>query len=636
MGQIRIMPEALANQIAAGEVVERPASVVKELVENAIDAGSQMIQVELKEAGIQAIRVTDDGLGMSEEDLQMAFQPHATSKIYDVHDLFNIHTLGFRGEALASIGSVAKVTLTSKRSADETSHYIVVEGSTITDQGKAAARPGTSILVESLFYNTPARLKHLKSLRTELRHSIQFVQNIALGYPHIRFILKNDGETIFQTAGRGDLRQAIANVYQPAIARDLLAIQGEDNDFRIEGFISPATLTRTSKQYIHLMINHRPVRHYGLNETLIRAYGRQLMTGRYPIAVIDINLDARLLDVNVHPTKQTVRLSKEEELADLIKQAVIDALEVSNPVPSVEVEDVSGPRFDLQAEPLYEQASLPLTAKASEPEIGQSQRYEAFEQDPLPTQPAYIEEHTNAFQKEKPDTIELAAEPTMSQDPLAQEVSQPVLETEQEQKLAFSDLRYVGQIHGTYLVAEGERGFYLIDQHAAQERIRYEQFMKETPEIQQQQLLMPMLFNFTADEMLQIEERTEALHALGVYLEVFGPTTMQMESYPNWIEAAEVEGVVRDLVEMVVEKPNLTVSEYQEAAIIMQSCRGAIKANHRLSNEEAIDLIQAMDGLDDPYHCPHGRPVFVEFTSNTLEKLFKRIQDPHASHARSY
>ena len=345
MGKIQQMPEALANQIAAGEVVERPASVVKELVENAIDAGAQTIRVELREAGIQQVKVIDDGEGMDAEDLAKAFLPHATSKLYDVHDLFQIKSLGFRGEALASIGSVAKVRVESMQAGAEAGHYIEIAGSQVQAQGMTSARKGTTLTVDSLFYNTPARLKHLSSLKTELKHSLNFIQDIAMAYPDIRFHLVNDGQTIFQSFGTGDLRQTIANVYQPALARQLIGLEAENLDFKIRGYISPPQLTRTSKHYIHWMINGRAVRSYALTELLLRAYGRQLMIGRYPLAVIAIELDPRLVDVNVHPTKQTVRLSKENELGQLLTQAVVDSLASLNPVPNAQVQELAGGRL---------------------------------------------------------------------------------------------------------------------------------------------------------------------------------------------------------------------------------------------------------------------------------------------------
>ena len=638
MGIIKQMPDFLANQIAAGEVVERPASVVKELVENAIDAESTQIIVELIEAGIQQIKVSDNGKGIIAEDLPMAFMAHATSKIYETTDLFNINSLGFRGEALASIGSVSKVRVESMTEDDDSRHFIEIEGSKIIEEGLTQAKIGTTVEVNSLFYNTPARLKHLKTIKTELSHSLKFIQNIALAYPNIRFKLTHNGQEIFASHGNDNLQQVIASVYQPALARDLIPIQSESDDFSINGFISKPTLTRTSKQYIHWIINGRSVKSYMLDEVLIKAYGRQLMIGRYPIAIIRIQLDPRLVDVNVHPTKQTVRLSKEDELSELITQAVHRTLDVVNPIPSLEESDLPNVnRNNTNYDPVQFNFTQKILSTNNEPNRGQDTEPEAKLTD-------YKEQLQNALNNNGSNRSSSIGEPTevnyQRSEPTNETIQttdfdpsttnkQPVEESKRY-SLDFYSLRYVGQIHGTYLIAENETGFYLIDQHAAQERIRYEDLMNEEVDVSiQQQLLMPIIINFTTSEMEIISELEEQFEKLGLYLELMGPTSYKLESYPDWLYYEEVEGLVTDLVELLNKQPNLTVQELKERSIIMQSCRGAIKANHYLDDKQAIALIHGLDGLEDPYHCPHGRPVFVEFDQNTLEKLFKRIQDTH-------
>lgn len=638
MGIIKQMPDFLANQIAAGEVVERPASVVKELVENAIDAESTQIIVELIEAGIQQIKVSDNGKGIIAEDLPMAFMAHATSKIYETTDLFNINSLGFRGEALASIGSVSKVRVESMTEDDDSRHFIEIEGSKIIEEGLTQAKIGTTVEVNSLFYNTPARLKHLKTIKTELSHSLKFIQNIALAYPNIRFKLTHNGQEIFASHGNDNLQQVIASVYQPALARDLIPIQSESDDFSINGFISKPTLTRTSKQYIHWIINGRSVKSYMLDEVLIKAYGRQLMIGRYPIAIIRIQLDPRLVDVNVHPTKQTVRLSKEDELSELITQAVHRTLDVVNPIPSLEESDLPNVnRNNTNYDPVQFNFTQKILSTNNEPNRGQDTEPEAKLTD-------YKEQLQNALNNNGSNRSSSIGEPTevnyQRSEPTNETIQttdfdpsttnkQPVEESKRY-SLDFYSLRYVGQIHGTYLIAENETGFYLIDQHAAQERIRYEDLMNEEVDVSiQQQLLMPIIINFTTSEMEIISELEEQFEKLGLYLELMGPTSYKLESYPDWLYYEEVEGLVTDLVELLNKQPDLTVQELKERSIIMQSCRGAIKANHYLDDKQAIALIHGLDGLEDPYHCPHGRPVFVEFDQNTLEKLFKRIQDTH-------
>lgn len=646
MGIIKQMPDVLANQIAAGEVVERPASVVKELVENSIDAQSTNIIVELKEAGIQQIIVSDNGHGMIAEDLAMAFLPHATSKIYETMDLLTINSLGFRGEALASIGSVSKVRVESKTTESQSGNFIEIAGSEIVQVGKSQARNGTIITVDSLFYNTPARLKHLKTIKTELSHSLKFIQNIAMAYPNIRFTLIHDDQKLFSSYGNNNLQQVIANVYHPNIARDLIEIQGSSDDFLVKGFISTPTLTRTGRHYIHWFINGRSVKSYMLDEVLVKAYDKQLMIGKYPIAVIDIQLDPRLVDVNVHPTKQTVRLSKEEELGELVQLAVRKALNVINPIPSLSEADLPN---NNAGKTNYESVPLGFTYKQkneSQSDSLQEHLKQALNNDRSIGQGKQIklerDKHSDNFEinEEYPPqlndvevNIGFQSEPTFEiNDQVEDESTSSINEAETESPYAldFHSLRYVGQIHGTYLIAESENGFYLIDQHAAQERIRYESLMKEEIKVNiQQQLLMPFIFNFSQTEMLVVSEFVGKFENIGIYLELMGPTSYKLESYPDWMYYEEVERTVLDLIELFQKNKELTVQQIKEQSIIMQSCRGAIKANHYLDEKQAIQLIHDMDGLDDPYHCPHGRPVFVEFNQTTLEKLFKRIQDSH-------
>lgn len=674
MGKIKQMSSALANQIAAGEVVERPASVVKELVENAIDANSRHIQIEVIEAGIQQIKVIDDGDGMSAEDLSMSFKEHATSKIYTVHDLFNIHSLGFRGEALASIASVSKMrlesTLNPARETTETGpqveeigqepitgNYVKVEGGQIIETGKTAPRPGTIIEVNSLFYNTPARLKHLSSIRTEMRHILKMIQDLSLAYPDIQFRLLSDGQVLMQSAGNGDLKQTIANIYRPAIARQLVSLEKENLEFSLAGYISPPQLTRTSRQNIHWLVNGRTIRSPMLTNVLVKAYGRQLMIGRYPLAVIHINLDPRLVDVNVHPTKQTIRLSKEDELAALLTEAVKELLQTINPVPSVGqlVDPPNKPQRPVQQGSLNQTEFDYHYPRLREKELSAEEKLEDDGQDQESAAAEYLSSekrrdanypsslsHSNQSSNFAGRVEEKNSHPlsnSASSSALTDSPSSDIIEDRSGKQIGlsagqhhinFAALRYVGQIHGTYLIAESDQGFYLIDQHAAQERMRYEQLMAEKTDITlQQQLLIPLILNFDAVEQSLVEEHQDKLAEMGLHLQAFGPHSYQMESYPAWVNVDELEKNIPDLLDRLQRQPDLTIAQLQEATIVMQSCRGAIKANHYLDNRQALQLIDSMQDLNNPYHCPHGRPVFIEFDQKSIEKLFKRIQDSH-------
>lgn len=617
MGIIQQMSPALANKIAAGEVVERPASVVKELVENSIDAGATDITVELLEAGIQQVKVTDNGKGMSPDDLHLSIEPHASSKIYRPQDLFRINSLGFRGEALASISSISKLKIESgqKEATDESAgtYYIDVEDSKIIDHGPASNLYGTRVTVDSIFYNTPARLKHLKSLRTELRHILTAIQDIALAHPGIRLRLLNDGQEVFQSYGRKDLRQTIANVYQPTIARDLLPIQGADNDFKITGYVSPPRLTRTNRYYMHWIVNGRAVRSYVLNRALLDAYDKQLMIGRFPISVINIELDPRLVDVNVHPTKQTVRISKEDHLVDLIRQAVGETLGLHNPVPQAKA-----PR---QTQTATIQEEIPLTYQPPQPSQAPiDTRESTLPKDSSPQFSQIFGSDDSSMEAVNEFTV---AETVEELPPLSSHEVDPVIH---EKKVDFSLIRYLGQIHGTYLIAEYPGGFYLIDQHAAQERINYEKLLKGTADTyHQQSLLVPVIIQLSPSDTQSFYLVKERLEGLGLFLSEFGPQSFQMDSYPAWIEVDKLEETVNDLIQMLLTQPSLTVAQIKEDAIIMEACRSSIKANEYLDKDQAYALIMSLEPLDDPFHCPHGRPVFIDFDQQSIEKMFQRI-----------
>lgn len=631
MAKIKQMTTALANQIAAGEVVERPSSVVKELVENSIDAGADQIDIQLIQSGIQSIQVTDNGSGMDQADLLMACLPHATSKIFNVHDLFHIHSLGFRGEALASISSVARLRIASGLNQADThkGYYVYLEDSNLIDQGVCPPIKGCIVEVKDLFYNTPARLKHLASLKTELRHSLNIIQDLALAYPGISFKLSNDGQNIISTNGKGDFLQAIANVYQPSIARQMLEISAKDKDFSLEGYISPPQLTRASRTAIHWMVNGRPVKSSLLTNVLLKAYGKQLMIGRFPLAMIQIRLDPQLVDVNVHPRKQTIRLSKEDELCHLLTQVCQERLNHTRTVP-----EAGDSLFKAINSKKTTHKTMTLEESlAKEKSVDPTNSFSSLDSN-FERAKDYVNEDTNLMDKERNASIndfqkfEKIEENAFDQSNRENKITS--VGGHDRAGIDFNQLRYVGQIHGSYLIAESERGFYLIDQHAAQERIRYEMFMsQEIDPNQHQSLLIPMVFQFDPNLDALFLENEAKLRAMGLELEPFGLRSYQLEYYPIWLEADELETLIPEIIERLASQPDLSPRDLKEASLIMQSCRGAIKANHHLSNQEAETLIKEMQYLKDPYHCPHGRPVFVEFDQQTIEKLFKRIMDSH-------
>ena len=595
MGHIRLMDEPLSNKIAAGEVVERPASVVKELVENAIDAGSTSIDIYLEEAGLQTIQITDNGSGMDEEDAILSFSRHATSKIANEYDLFRIRTLGFRGEALASIASVSKVALwTSDGSTTGTS--IEIEGSHVKKQQAGALRKGTDIKVSQLFFNTPARLKYMKTIQTELGHIIDLINRLALCYPSIAFKLSHGEQVLLHTNGRGDLQQVIAAIYGMAIAKKMIPFEGESSDYRIHGYASLPEITRASKNYLTLFVNGRWVKHYSVQQSIVNAYHTFLPIERYPLVILNIVGDPYLTDVNVHPSKQHIRLSKEKELQQLVEDTIRNTIRSIMRAPEI--------------------AEKPKKA------ISSSEQMDLWKSKPV--QPTYSENRSMHTFNKTSDTS-MVKEQVDHQEPFI-----PPMENMQavSTKEPFPELDIVGQIHGTYIVAQSVDGFYLIDQHAAQERIKYEFFRDKVGEVEageRQSLLIPLSMHYSADEALRLKEYANQLEEVGVSLEEFGPTTFIVRDHPVWFPKGFEEEIVKELVEQVLTGRKVDVKKLREDAAIMMSCKRSIKANHFLTKDDMTKLLFDLRQAEHPFTCPHGRPVIVHFSTYEIEKMFKRV-----------
>ena len=624
MSTIQILSETLANQIAAGEVVERPASVVKELVENAIDAGSTQIKVEIEEAGLQRIIVTDNGAGIPSNEVERAFERHATSKLYSTEDLFRIRSLGFRGEALPSIASVSEMMIDTAEEGKPGKH-VHLKGGVIVENTSAASRRGTTIRIEQLFYNTPARLKHIRSLKTEISHVTNYMNRFALSHPDISFEFYNDGNQILKSVGNGDIRQAIAGVYGVSVAKKMRKIEAENFDFKVTGYSSLPELTRANNSYITLIVNGRFIRNYALNRAVISGYGSTLMVGRYPISVIKIEMDPLLLDVNVHPTKQQIRISNEEELGKLIREALHDTMyqevripqsysEVAPPPVRQREEKPEQTNFDFRSSNQTESRQEPTRQWDGMQNSPQSVNEESPQSMDEPTTPPVL---THEIEKD-----ESALE-------IAEMANRRNYNKEAEQQ--FPELEYIGQLHGTYLLTQNEEGLYFIDQHAAQERIKYEYYKALLAEDADamQELLVPIVLEYPSDEVMIISENLEVLADAGVSLESFGQNSFIVREHPTWILPGQEQSTIEEMIDFFLERKNLTVGMFREATAIMMSCKRSIKANHRLSDAEAIALIEQLPSCENPYNCPHGRPVLVKLTTRDLEKMFKRIQDSH-------
>ncbi|HBY83249.1 MULTISPECIES: DNA mismatch repair endonuclease MutL [Staphylococcus] len=648
MGKIKELQTSLANKIAAGEVVERPSSVVKELLENAIDAQSTEINIEVEQSGVASIRVVDNGTGIEADDLSLVFHRHATSKLDADDDLFHIRTLGFRGEALASISSVSKVTLRTCTD-NESGHEIYAENGEIINQKPAKAKKGTDILVESLFYNTPARLKYIKSLYTELGKITDIVNRMAMSHPDIRISLVSDGKTLLKTNGSGKTNEVMAEIYGMKVAKDLVHITGDTSDYHLEGYVARPEHSRSNKHYISIFINGRYIKNFVLNKAIVEGYHTLLTIGRYPICYINIQMDPILVDVNVHPTKLEVRLSKEEQLYDLIVEKIREAFK----------DKILIPKNDLDTHPKknkvlnsFEQQKLDFERKQNEvqnrPQSSEDERQEDLSattldkvenqnisqvnednESTLFNDSQYINRNHDDYyfnnQKDILNELDNQNETLKQEENQNENDIKGTVSASTRRRVPYMEV--VGQVHGTYIIAQNENGMFMIDQHAAQERIKYEYFREKIGEVtnEVQNLLIPMTFHFSKDEQFIIDQYQEELDRVGVHLEHFGGHDYIVNSYPVWFPKAEAEEIIKDMIELVLENKKIDVKKMREDAAIMMSCKKSIKANHYLKNNEMADLIDQLREMEDPFTCPHGRPIIINFSNYELEKLFKRV-----------
>ncbi|HGN9788570.1 TPA: DNA mismatch repair endonuclease MutL [Streptococcus pyogenes] len=653
MTNIIELPEVLANQIAAGEVVERPASVVKELVENAIDAKSSQITVEIEESGLKMIQVTDNGEGMSHEDLPLSLRRHATSKIKSQSDLFRIRTLGFRGEALPSVASISKITI--KTATKEVTHgsLLIATGGEIETLEAISTPTGTKIKVENLFYNTPARLKYMKSLQAELAHIVDVVNRLSLAHPEVAFTLISDGRQLTQTSGTGDLRQAIAGIYGLNTTKKMLAISNADLDFEVSGYVSLPELTRANRNYMTILVNGRYIKNFLLNRAILDGYGSKLMVGRFPIVVIDIQIDPYLADVNVHPTKQEVRISKERELMALISTAISESLKEQDLIPDA-LENLAKSSTRHFSKP--EQTQLPLQSRGLyyDPQKNDFFVKESAVSEKIPETDFYSGAVDNSVKVEKvellphseevigPSSVKHASRPqntfTETDHPNLdlknrQKLSQMLTRLENEGQSVFPELDYFGQMHGTYLFAQGKDGLFIIDQHAAQERVKYEYYRDKIGEVDSslQQLLVPYLFEFSGSDFINLQEKMALLNEVGIFLEVYGHNTFILREHPIWMKEEEITSGVYEMCDMLLLTNEVSIKTYRAELAIMMSCKRSIKANHSLDDYSARNLLLQLAQCQNPYNCPHGRPVLINFSKADMEKMFRRIQENHTS-----
>lgn len=576
---IRILPDHIASQIAAGEVIERPASVVKELVENALDARSDEITIEIRSAGKRLIAVTDNGVGISKSELGLAVSRHATSKLARAEDLFSIETLGFRGEALASIGSVSRMTIESRTADADTGAILRVEGGRMGKLAETGMPPGTRITVQDLFYNVPARLKFLKTDNTERRHIEALVTRYALAYPLVRWQLVVDDTPSLSTSGSGDRREILASLYGVDVAREMLSVDFKEGGTHIHGFISPISLTRSNRREITIFVNGRWVKDTSVAAAIIKAYHTLLMVGRYPIVVLFLDMPPETVDVNVHPAKAEVRFREGNLVFTRTQRAVRRALLAYSPVPDLRPRELWGGRGEATPQPSADpgwQMSAEISPHGAEAENAD---------------PARIHIHTGAADG---DALPL--------------------------------LRLVGQVAATYLVAEGPDGLYLIDQHAAHERVLFEQLMAQQTQEQvpAQALLEPVNVVLPPEKARLLEAQLPVLDKLGFDVENFGPNTYTVRAIPALIVGGDPEAALNVLVEDF-EEDETPLASAIEAKITARICkRMAVKGGQTLSPEEQRALLHNLENCQSPRTCPHGRPTMIHLSAGLLERQFGR------------
>lgn len=604
MQKIKQLDDILANKIAAGEVIERPANVVKELVENSIDANSNKIDVIIEEGGLNLIQVIDNGEGMVKEDALLCFSRHATSKIKDEQDLFCIQTLGFRGEAIPSIASISNFEL--KTSTGEKGTTVIYQYGKFISCDESDCKKGTDIKVKKLFQNVPARLKYIRSINAEFANIQTYLERLSLSHPDISFTLINNGKIVYKTNGNGNLLEVISNIYGLNVAKNMIPVNFEDDEFTVSGFISKIDINRASKNHIVTMVNSRVVKNKITTDSINNAYRRYLVDKRFPIAIVNIEIDPFLVDVNVHPSKLEVRFSKEYKLKDLVYQGISDALSKVNLTYSPPVTN-SRPKFvpDLQ--------QMDFEFKYDE-----QSNDEKIENENILDKRVYQE----TILENKIDTINESKKEYIVPD--KQIVESKI---EPKPKIMKKKLLVKGQIHGSYIICEDDTGMYIVDQHAGQERINYEYYLEKYAnlDLSMRDLLVPITLEYPMSEFLIIEERKQMLAKLGINLEIFGDNGYVIKQLPMWMQNIDEHVFIEDMVTQLLHDNKVDVIKLQEHAIATLSCKASLKANTHLSQEGMQNLIDNLMCCDNPYVCPHGRPTIIYYSTYEIEKLFKRV-----------
>ena len=584
MNKIKVMDDNLANKIAAGEVVESCMNVVKELVENSIDGEADEIEIKLIDSGVKEIEVIDNGIGMSREDAKLAFQRHATSKISNLDDLFYIESLGFRGEALPSIASVSKVRL--KTSDGKEGTLITINGGNDIKTKSCDLAKGTDITVSDLFYNTPVRLKYLKNLYIELANIVEYIDKMALSYPNIKFRLSNNDNVLLETSGNGDLLKVIYDIYGANITKKMIPIDDSNDDYSISGYISYPEVTKSNRNSITTLVNGRVIKNNDLNRCIIDCYHTYIHKGRYPIIVLNIDVDPILVDINIHPTKMDIKFSKMDSLLKLISNSIDDRLRTLTLIPEANV------RTSTSFNEVYNQI-----------------KHNDDEEEKI------VKKESSNYEEIKLD-FEVHEEKDVQ-----------VKRDEKEEKVArINKMNVIGNVFMTYILCYNENGFYLVDQHAAAERINYEKYMDEFLNGKKTiiDLLTPIKVELSKDNYLRIKDRLFILDELGISCEEFGEGTFLVRSHPDWIDQKNSSKEINNIFELICQKGEFSKEKFIDTTIMSIACHNSVKAHEYLSNEDMQWIVDNVRYCDNPFTCPHGRPTIITYTRDELDKMFKR------------
>ena len=601
---IKILDKHIADKIAAGEVIDRPVSIVKELVENAVDAGASSITVQIKDGGRTYIRVTDNGCGIPADEVETAFRRHATSKIATEADLDCIETLGFRGEALASICAVSRVELITKTADAKAGRRVVVESSQVLENSATGCPDGTTVTVRDLFFNVPARYKFLATDASEARKVIDFVSRIALSYPDIRFSMINGSSRVFTTSGKGNILANIISIYGKDIGEGLIPVEKSEGGFTLKAHVSSPDKTLPSRSRQIFCVNGRIIASSVLEKALDRAYAERMFKGRFPIAFIFLAMPAEKLDVNIHPTKRQIRFDKNSEVEDFVAEAIRTALKGEKAVPEITKNDgfVKDESFTYKPEiskPSAEQTVIPVDYKEQIDETDDQEQVD-------------IKSFLTTKRQEAVETEKITEMP----DPVPEQVNRP---------FDFEDLTVIGAVFNTYILAQDDENFYMIDQHAAHERVFYEKLMDQynASEKFSQQMLMPLSFSVSSDVSATEDAWIDDVRAMGYDIEFFGNNTYIVREIPAFMEMGEAEDFLKDLFSEFSEKPDLTDRSTLDK-IITRSCKSAVKGGDVLDSSEISALMDQLRACRNPFSCPHGRPTFIRMTKYELERMFKR------------